>query len=214
MALRIEKNNNRKRVLTECSQDWYEEIPDILKSIDYIGEATFANSDLTEIEIPRGIENIGFAAFSNSKKLKNVTINAPIKTLPRECFKGCEQLTTIILPKGLDFIGENAFNGCKNLETIIIPNTVKYIGNTAFYGTKIKTLRIPKYCNVENQSTNKIEIARNNFTKKDLIKRMISEYEVTAARNGMNADIDRKVLSLLRESIANVADANDISLVK
>lgn len=69
--------------------------------------------EMTEIEIPEGIEMIGDYAFSK-----------------------CSGLVEINLPQSLKFIGEHAFLGAKSLKSIHGGESVEHIGNSAFYDTE------------------------------------------------------------------------------
>ena len=64
-----------------------------------------------DLDLSRGPEEIGFAAFGE-----------------------CTSLRDVELPMGLMKIGGNAFLECRSLFALIIPPEVKDIGEKAFYG--------------------------------------------------------------------------------
>ncbi|MBQ7886083.1 MAG: leucine-rich repeat domain-containing protein [Clostridia bacterium] len=80
------------------------------------------NSDLTSVEIPGSVTEIGMAAFH-----------------------GCSALTSIVIPKGVTKIGEYAFFGCSSLESVEIPDSVTEIGERAFECcSSLKSIVIPE----------------------------------------------------------------------
>ena len=52
--------------------------------------------------------------------------------IPKEYFKGCENLKRIDIPERTVSIGDNAFEGCKSLTDINIPDSMFAIGDNAF----------------------------------------------------------------------------------
>lgn len=102
--------------------------------------------ELTSVDIPNSVTNIGEGAFvSNSgygSFLEQITVglgntvydsrnncNAIIETSSNTLLYGC--MNTII-PETVTSIGDNAFIECWNLMSIEIPNSVTSIGNSAF----------------------------------------------------------------------------------
>ncbi|EAY09348.1 surface antigen BspA-like [Trichomonas vaginalis G3] len=82
-------------------------------------------------------------------KFTSITIEQRLKSIPKNCFGFCLNLTRINLPDSIETIGEMAFCYCINLKSILIPNSVKSIGENAFGGCfSIKSLKIPP--SVEN----------------------------------------------------------------
>ncbi len=75
-----------------------------------IGDSAFANTDITEIVIPRSVTEIGTSAFENCTKLRTVSAF------------------------GVTKIGENALYGCVNIRNLYF-NRITDIGKYAFYQT-------------------------------------------------------------------------------
>ena len=123
-------------------------IPDSVKLID---EYAFNGCpNLTDVEIPDSVEEIGDNIFLCSKKLSRIiVVNDMFVYMPRD-FKGeyevpntvkrivggafdwCQGLTSVRLPDGLEYIGCEAFCGCINLTTITLPATLNDIRYTVF----------------------------------------------------------------------------------
>ncbi len=140
------------------------ELPEGLQSI---GAWAFAESSLTEIEIPDSVSEIGENAFINCVSLKKVKLPRDLAEIKTRCFFGCSGLTQFNLPQGLQRIGDwalaytpfvsleltdatiteigaGAFAGCENLENVKLPSGVKVVKAGAFQNcTKLASVVIP-----------------------------------------------------------------------
>lgn len=82
---------------------------------------------LTSIEIPEGIETIGYEAFSNCVKLQSITIPNSVKTIGGRAFISCDSVSSINIPSAVESIGEAAFSAMDNLTSIVVDeNNKKY----------------------------------------------------------------------------------------
>ena len=95
------KNDDLEFLANEPNEFW--------KGITEIGNSVFAQTEISSIEIPKGVKIIGDLAFSECKNLKSVK-----------------------LPEGLEYIEAGAFMSCTNLEELKLPASLKCIGNAAF----------------------------------------------------------------------------------
>ncbi len=113
-----------------------------------------ANTSITSIVVPEGVEEIQKYAFYNCSGLKEVILPSSIKTIReyafcndtklekinldtvtvigREAFKDCEKLNNINLSK-IYAIGVDAFTNCKSLQTVDL-TTLRNTGKQAFKG--------------------------------------------------------------------------------
>lgn len=66
------------------------------------------------------------------KTVENVRMPNNLAFIPKNYFKGCENLKRIDIPERTVSIGDNAFEGCKSLTDVSIPNSVFVIGDNAF----------------------------------------------------------------------------------
>lgn len=66
------------------------------------------------------------------KAVENVRMPNNLAFIPKEYFKGCENLKRIDIPERTVSIGDNAFEGCKSLTDVSIPNSIFAIGDNAF----------------------------------------------------------------------------------
>lgn len=84
-----------------------------LKNVNYIGESSFASSDLEILTVPGSIDVIPLKVFNSCKKLKKV-----------------------ILEEGVEYINESVFMNCSTLTELYLPSTLVYINEFAFYGDR------------------------------------------------------------------------------
>ncbi|MCI8637691.1 MAG: leucine-rich repeat protein [Coprococcus sp.] len=118
-----------------------------------IGKWTFAlnaaktyESEMTAIDFPDGLTEIGQTAFQNSK-LTAVSIPDSVTTMGSGTFTGSGKLTSIKLSKGVTDIPQSAFNAAAatdmSVKELVIPEGVKTIGASAFTGAHIESLTLP-----------------------------------------------------------------------
>ncbi|MDE6013422.1 MAG: leucine-rich repeat domain-containing protein, partial [Anaeroplasmataceae bacterium] len=126
-------------------------------------EANRIPSSLTKVILTSGI-GIGYGAFMNCSKLKEIILPKELKFIGKYAFYGCWDLAGIDIPEGVDIIGSGAFANtgieyieirnpivadqqfanCKKLHTVIAYDTVEEIGNGAFTGCSLlENLTLP-----------------------------------------------------------------------
>lgn len=130
-------------------------LPATLKSV---GQRFFANSGISEIALPDGLETIGNYAFSGCSELSSANLPGSLTDIGIEAFKGtqiaaaeipsgitdlknglfenCTALASADLPETLETIGERVFKGAEKLAAVNMPSGVTDIGAEAFYGCK------------------------------------------------------------------------------
>lgn len=86
------------------------------------------------LEIPHYVKQIGQCAFSHTKMIENVKLNANISSIGDSAFTNCESLKQIIMTDNISYIGDAAFEDCKSLFSITIPKFVKKIEDWTFAG--------------------------------------------------------------------------------
>ena len=84
--------------------------------VKHIGFAAFANSEITEVVIPRGVESIDVNAFMGCEALKSIKIGFGLKKVGGYAFQGCG-FTSVVLPASVEEIGYAAFAFCESLKT-------------------------------------------------------------------------------------------------
>lgn len=83
------------------------------------------------VEIPEGIEYIGYCAFEGSS-VRQVVMPDSVISIGSRAFAACEELQQIRLSANLLSIGDYAFFDCYALESLELPEGLVYIGSYAF----------------------------------------------------------------------------------
>ena len=106
----------------------------------------FAECDnLTDVNIPENMTNLGRGMFLSCKSLTSIHIPEGVTSISPALFQWCRGLTEVNIPDSVTSIGADAFNSCEKLTDITIPNGVASIGGHAFRGcTSLTGITIPK----------------------------------------------------------------------
>ncbi len=108
-----------------------------------IGERVFMDQlNLTTVELPTTVTEIGTHAFSGCKGLTAINMDNNVEILYENTFANCP-LTQITLPKRLKEIKSNAFRYCSALSEIYIPSSCRIIDANAFFGAIIENVYVP-----------------------------------------------------------------------
>jgi hypothetical protein len=119
-------------------------VPDEVK---YIGKFAFQYSNLTNITIPEGVEEIKGSAFYKCRNLANITIPASVTKIAKSAFGYCESLERVTFEANskLTNIGSRAFYTCKKLNNVVIPAGVTCIEEDLFsWCEKLTSITIPE----------------------------------------------------------------------
>lgn len=124
-------------------------------SLTDIGPYAFSSCNLTNIEIPQSVNNIGEGAFKNSKQLTTVKFLNSATKIGKEAFAFCAALQSVEFGNSVVSIGEGAFGQCNSLKALDIPNSVESIGEAAFaWCTNLESISLPESI---------VEIGNNTF---------------------------------------------------
>ena len=89
-----------------------------IKKIGNNASNIFADcQNLTHVEFPPQVTDIGHSAFFNCSNLKSVTMHEGISTIGRRAFAWCEKLKSVTLPKSIKYAGELSFSCVQELHT-------------------------------------------------------------------------------------------------
>ena len=94
----------------------------INSGVTSIGNGAFDIPNVSSIDIPNSVTNIGGSAFYGCKGLTSVTIPNSVTSIGQMAFAYCEGLTSMTIPSSVTNIGQHAFSACTDLTTIIVEN--------------------------------------------------------------------------------------------
>ena len=109
----------------------------------YTKQLIIGGKEVTEFNIPEGVEQIGSYAFVNCTGLTKVEGLKNLTRIGTGAFMGCEKLKSLGIPDGVTKIEASTFDGCKRMTEVRIGTGVESIGNRAFNGCPL--LRIYNY---------------------------------------------------------------------
>lgn len=106
--------------------------PYTLTSIEDFG---FSGCCAERIELPTGVESIGFMAFEGCPNLKEMVISNSVKSIGEAVFVDCDSLETVMIFSDniTSFGQDNMFVRCSNLKTVFLPDGITSIGSYMFY---------------------------------------------------------------------------------
>lgn len=99
------------------------------KNLEYY---SFSNTEIEEIILPDGINEIPESAFENCSELEYVNIPEFVNCISDSAFKNYTNLKSVIINSTDIKIASNAFAGCISLNCIINANSIISIGRNAF----------------------------------------------------------------------------------
>ena len=73
----------------------------------------------------------GYIVIPETVTINNITYK--VKSLERECFKGCSSLTSIKLPSSITSLEDGSFSRCSSLKSINLPSSITSLGIGCFY---------------------------------------------------------------------------------
>lgn len=113
-------------------------VPSSLESVtitsdyDIIDKAFINCSNLTTVNLPTTVKNIGVESFRNCKELVNFPVPTSLENIGASAFEQCEKLKQFALPASVTELSESVFSSCKALEELDI-TYVTYIGKLALF---------------------------------------------------------------------------------
>jgi uncharacterized repeat protein (TIGR02543 family) len=123
----------------------------IPSSVKEIGDWAFYSSENLQLDnLPEAVQVIGQGAFKDCTKIKTIEIPQTIRNIAEQAFLGCTALESVVMQYNsvLDDtvqVGASAFADCVMLTTVELSENVSGIGNCAFSGcVKLKSLSLPE----------------------------------------------------------------------
>lgn len=113
--------------------------------------AANANTDITHVVVPYGVEISREYAFANCTGLEYVSLPVSLSAIGNYAFKGCTNLTSIEIPDKSIRFGDYVFCDCSSLTSVNIPSGIvsfsRGVGSIApymFNGCPITSVVIPE----------------------------------------------------------------------
>ena len=97
---------------------WYK-ISFFSNPLQYAHHLYLNGEEITALNVPESVTDIGNYTFSGCRGLTSVTIPEGVKSIGNYAFSDCGGLTTVSIPSSMTSIGTSAFNGCK-LRNVLI----------------------------------------------------------------------------------------------
>ena len=133
-------------------------LPDSIKVIE---SDAFASSTLEEINLPEGLEDIGYEAFEYCQSLKSITIPDSVTFISSWAFNNCTSLESAKIGSGVMSINNYTFANCTSLKELTLSEGLESIGDEALIGcTSLKSITVPK--SVNEIGENAIAMTYNN----------------------------------------------------
>ena len=149
------------------------------ESLISIGAAAFAETNISDISIPSGVEYLGWNIVSNTPYADNPSnwenglmyidnclvaidsnytgacrIKEGTRLIAEAMFCENEGVTSVVIPEGITEISEEMFL-FSNIKSVTLPSSIKSVGEYAFYGVPLEI----NYSGSEN-NWNKIDFGR------------------------------------------------------
>ena len=105
-------------------------------------ELVLSEMDVTDVEIPEGVQSIGWKAFYK-RPLTSVHFAKSVQKIGHFAFAGCENLKSVSLPDSVTRMGMCAFFECEALEEVVLPKQLQQIEAYTFSYCSMKSLEIP-----------------------------------------------------------------------
>lgn len=114
----------------------------VTKDMPLVREMFRSNGKLKKVTFEEGITSIPNQFLMDCSLLESVTLPSTITNIEDNCFSGCTSLANIALPANLEWLGVSVFSDCP-LTEIKLGEKIKRIGGFTFRGCKFTTLTIP-----------------------------------------------------------------------
>lgn len=122
----------------------------IPSNIKVIGRDAFKNSNIKEIDVPKGVTKLDICAFSYSQ-VERISLPDTLKVIESYAFSDCKNLTELTIPKSVTRIDDGAFQELPNCVLTILNESddanLFRISESAFaFGRiipRVKEVRVP-----------------------------------------------------------------------
>ncbi len=111
------------------------------KGVTELGTAAFSYGIyLTDITLPTGLNTIGGFSFYCCEKLKSMVIPNTVKAVGEQTFAGCVKLEEASIPNSITKLEFALFGDCRRLTSITIPESITEVSQFVFEGSGVETI--------------------------------------------------------------------------
>ncbi len=145
--------------------------------------------DLSEYEVPAGVNKICNGAFYGCHALTEIILPKEVKTVDRYAFADCPSLKYMVIPEGVQTLKGPMFHSSNSLEYIAIPQSVTDIGSgkNANHLLEWVDFNLDVYC-----------YSTDYFSNYEEYKRLDNGVKLIYDSNGGNSDITEQVVYTTR----------------
>lgn len=124
------------------------------KIVHYFKKATLSkDGTLIPVAIQAKLRSIKDEAFKGRKELLKVVLRSSLTRIGTKAFSDCPNLSQVILPKNLKVLGLNAFSACTSLRRATVPRNVTILSGTYAGCTNLETVVLSEKCTEIGAST-------------------------------------------------------------
>ena len=116
-------------------------------SVTAIGSNAFADTGLTSLKLPSGLDYMGDYILKGNTGVKELTIPKTITTMDSIGYGSLSlsSIEKVVFEEGITAIPAYATKGASKLTEVVIPDSVTTIGLQAFSNTALTNLKLPPY---------------------------------------------------------------------
>ncbi|MDR1929617.1 MAG: leucine-rich repeat domain-containing protein [Treponema sp.] len=138
------------------------------RQVTVIGPRSFYARELESVDIPEGVQTIGYCAFAGNQ-LSSLTLPQSLKAIEYEAFQG-NRISALVLPEGLVSLGVRSFAG-NRLDSLSVSRRLTFIGQGAFAGNSFTEIAMAE--------------GRNLFTSQGFDQSFVNYYLSTGKKAGI-----------------------------
>lgn len=114
------------------------------KAVTHLKLAFYQNTQISSVELPDSIVEIGDLAFSGCASLAEIKFGSGLKTVGASAFANCSSLTSVSFPDSLEKVNNYAFSGCSSLISVSFGSDIQWMGRYIYQGcSSVAEINIP-----------------------------------------------------------------------
>ncbi|GMI11445.1 hypothetical protein TrVE_jg945 [Triparma verrucosa] len=144
-----------------------------LLNIAKVGDRACSRANLVVVDIPEGVEYIGYRSFMYCSSLTTVSFPTTLRLIGVGAFQICSSLDNVdLLHTQLQELGDLAFEDCSELKSMTIPDSLQTLGEGVFNCClKLVPFLIDVSYTQEYDPKQKVIVPSNDLTKSAAIRK-------------------------------------------